>query len=47
MPDNVDIAACKVLAKIEDLPSLKVRKSDVTLYEEVAMCVDIQEDRNL
>lgn len=38
MPDDVDIAVCKVLAKIEDLRSLKVRKSDVTLYEEVAMC---------
>jgi hypothetical protein len=38
MPDDVDIAVCKVLAKVEDLPSLKVRKSDVTLYEEVAMC---------
>jgi S1-C subfamily serine protease len=38
MPDDVDIAVCKVLAEVEDLPSLKVRKSDVTLYEEVAMC---------
>jgi S1-C subfamily serine protease len=37
MPDDVDIAVCKVLAEVENLPSLKVRKSDITLYEEVAM----------
>jgi hypothetical protein len=38
MPDDIDIAVCKILAKVDDLPYLQVRKSDVTLYEEVAMC---------
>jgi hypothetical protein len=38
MPDDIDIAVCKILAKVDDLPYFQVRKSDVTLYEEVAMC---------
>jgi S1-C subfamily serine protease len=38
MPDDIDIAVCKILKKAADLPCLQVRKSDVALYEYVAMC---------
>jgi hypothetical protein len=47
MPDDIDIAVCKILAKVDDLPYFQVRKSDVTLYEEVAMCGYPRESQSL
>ncbi|HKF27099.1 MAG TPA: serine protease [Nitrososphaera sp.] len=38
MADDIDIAVCKIIAKVSNLPRLRIRNSDVVLYEEVAMC---------
>jgi hypothetical protein len=38
MSDDIDIAVWKIPEKIEELPYLQVRTSNVELYEEVAMC---------
>lgn len=38
MSDDIDIAVWKIPEKVDDLPYLQVRTSDVALYEEVAMC---------
>jgi S1-C subfamily serine protease len=38
MSDDIDIAVWRIPEKIDDLPYLQVRTSDVELYEEVAMC---------
>jgi hypothetical protein len=38
MSDDIDIAIWKIPEKIEELPYLPVRTSNIELYEEVAMC---------
>lgn len=38
MSNDIDIAVWRTPKKIDDLPYLQVRTSDVQLYEEVAMC---------
>ena len=38
MSDDIDIAVWKIPEKVDDLPYLQVRTSDVALYEEVAIC---------
>src|SRR5215210_8612891 len=38
MTDEIDIGLYKILKKEEDLPYLRIRNSNVALYEEVVMC---------